>query len=755
MSSKGVGPSSASNPSIVGGAIHRTPAAWILPCILVASAAMDLFFFTGYYGSDDARYLSGARAVLETGALPSEPSLAHTRLTMLGWNLLIAHLFGLGAQTIAASYVFFHLVLNALTYVAGKRLFDRTVGLIAAYCVATFPLIVIHATMILPELILASAILGSVLCFIAAWDAGERGSVRLQRCCMALAGVCVGVAYLAKESGLVLMPFYLVAWLFMERGRGKQGALIRGGLLLTGFAGVFLVEWLLLSYLTGRSFLRLGWSVHGSSDPGILFWDQYLTGYYPLERLASFRHRCLSPAVFPKVLQLVFALGVVIYLFIRDRRLVLLLLPCWYFVYYTWGSSSPLHYKPVHIQARHYLALVPFLAIISAASLTAVYRWAVARLPGRIRSVAAAGAVLLVVIHPIFGLNGPNRRAGKMYLAQLVGNTLQAVRFAGEHEGVPVLLAGDLHELVEPVLVVDAPRNLEDAGAYDEAKAMALLRTGGFLYVQRDPEARPTPATDSSAPLDVLLKATAEVPSSRPSIAPSLSGARHFWSAEPDGADRIFVGGYLLELVKLGRFNAPRTRAQGAWTMLACPGGMIPHEWRTVHVLEVSVRPIPAATLPATLPAGDLAPKLSRPGRWPRLKYFGGWKVWADEDEDYEVVGGEDHRATIVLKGLRDGQIDYLPQKEDPPDLRVPADAKVRVDVDTEASESIQAELTLEIYADRKSGKPIRRRRLRLSGGTTVLGLYTDDRSVRLRPVFKLGGSGDFTLNRFAVVREP
>ena len=56
----------------------------ILAAILVLVAALDLFFFTGFYGSDDIEYLTAARAVFNDGQFNSRADFGAERLTLLG-----------------------------------------------------------------------------------------------------------------------------------------------------------------------------------------------------------------------------------------------------------------------------------------------------------------------------------------------------------------------------------------------------------------------------------------------------------------------------------------------------------------------------------------------------------------------------------------------------------------------------------------------------------------------------------------------
>jgi hypothetical protein len=129
--------------------LTRERCAAALVAIVAFCIALDLFFFTGYYASDDRAYFNAATRVAEDGFI-GEPLLAHTRLTMLGWNLLMGGLCRFNVQAMAASYIFFHVWLILLTYALAVKLGDRVAGVIAAYGTATLPLFIVFSTGIYP-----------------------------------------------------------------------------------------------------------------------------------------------------------------------------------------------------------------------------------------------------------------------------------------------------------------------------------------------------------------------------------------------------------------------------------------------------------------------------------------------------------------------------------------------------------------------------------------------------------------------------
>ena len=119
--------------------------------VLLFSSALDLYFFTGFFSSDDCTYFASAKLLAEQGGY-SNLSPGAQRLPIVGWAALVILIGGANIQIVAGSFIFFHQLLNLLTFWLVKRFADTRAALLAAFVLATFPLLIQYSTMLLPDL---------------------------------------------------------------------------------------------------------------------------------------------------------------------------------------------------------------------------------------------------------------------------------------------------------------------------------------------------------------------------------------------------------------------------------------------------------------------------------------------------------------------------------------------------------------------------------------------------------------------------
>ncbi len=416
--------------------------------LIVLSCGLDLLFYTGYYASDDAGYVEGAARLLGLEQSGPHPGPAHVRLSIVGWNALVAWLFGFHVPLIAASYVFFHQALNLLTFLLGRRLFDASVGLLAAYFTATAPLIVVFSTCVLPDVMLSALLLLALLLFLWAYDLRAAGRGTRAHLAMLGAGLCVGFGYMAKDTALIMLPFYFVLWLCKEDRRALRRALLTGAMFALGLLVILVAEWAVLSWLTGHSYLRMAWTV--SPDGFVERLRRYPYGYYPLDRLRRL-HELLRPWFAETRLDFVLLIGALAYPFVRGRKWPVWCFAVWFFAYHTWGSTRLTEYLPPPAQARYFTPVLPALFIVC--SFLALRLWrGVPRLvhhPQRSRGLQAVLGVVLVV-YPLLGLKVADRRAGKVYDADVVTNATRAIN-AVKQMGTQHVMTG--YSLVPPIVL--------------------------------------------------------------------------------------------------------------------------------------------------------------------------------------------------------------------------------------------------------------------------------------------------------------
>jgi|GEM_PF-5771613 len=461
-------------------------AVWLCILILCFSCALDLFFYSGFYASDDASYVAGARRILEDGAFPRKPDLGQIRLTIVGWNTLIAWLFGYKIPLIAGSYIVFHQVLNLLTFALARRMFGVVVGLFAMYFMATAPLAVTFSTAVLPDLPLSCFLVLSLLLFQQGYDLIANGQSRRSLFMLFGAGLSVGFAYMAKEAALVALPFYLVLWLYREKLREKQLALFAGAAFFLGVLVIFLAEWAVLSHLTGHSYIRMGWTAGADDVTSGL--REYHYGRYPQERLEAV-HQNLRPWFVNTRLDLFLLAAAVVYPFLRGRGMSVWWLAVWFFVYHTWGSTKFTEYLPPSLQPRYFTPLLPLLF--------AMYSFVIARILLAVPKVIPAAdprkalqtlLIIVLLIHPLLDLHTSDRMAGKIYAADMVNTSTRAVRAAARAGGRPIVLSGTLSNRALPIL---SRLGIESVVTAKECRSSGVgvseLLRDGFYYVELYP----------------------------------------------------------------------------------------------------------------------------------------------------------------------------------------------------------------------------------------------------------------------------
>ncbi|MBX3395515.1 MAG: glycosyltransferase family 39 protein [Phycisphaerae bacterium] len=496
-----------------------------LSASFLIAVLLDLFLFTGYYASDDKEYFFGAARVVDSGSLAKWPLIGHTRLTVLAWNAVVGWLTNFDVSMMAASYVLVHAFLVYLIFRLASRVAGESAGLLAAYTSAVFPLFSVFSTGLYPDLFIACGFLLAMLAFLRVYELRDQGRRLAAAGLMFVAGVAVGVAYMAKESGLVALPFYFAAWFITEwkdwsrsrkdhsaRGRrdpmaggvvertnGRAGCplfirLATGLCFALGFFAIFGFEYKSLQALSGNSeFFRLGWT-EKEEDLDSIGNFHLDGGYHPWRRLnASFDR--LSLEYWPTLLKYCFVTGLIVYPFTPRRSWPVFFFGLWIYAFLTWGTYSFKHYYPPRIQARYYIPAFPFLIVVFSASATWLLehflsfftvdnrrRWAV-------RVVVAA-----IVVSPILYLRGPNSIAGRLYRADLVANLQRATGDALAAGSRLIVVENRLANRVSPIWYAGPPAQpyarrpaaMISAGELAGA-AESKMTDGPFSYISVPP----------------------------------------------------------------------------------------------------------------------------------------------------------------------------------------------------------------------------------------------------------------------------
>lgn len=194
--------------------------------------ALVLAMITVPLPGDPMNYLDAAEN------LPSTP--LHHGSTRLGLTIpiwLLTLIFGYSEVSFYVVPFLAFAGLGAATALAGRRLFNRWVGLGAAGLVVTSPWALPFASQILPD-IPSAALLTACLAVVIPATAGETGRARGW-----LAGLLFGLAYLTKETSLLFAPALVVVTLLCGHRLGfiaRAAAAAAGVAVAEAMAGIVL-----------------------------------------------------------------------------------------------------------------------------------------------------------------------------------------------------------------------------------------------------------------------------------------------------------------------------------------------------------------------------------------------------------------------------------------------------------------------------------------------------------------------------------
>ena len=529
-----------------------------LVCVIAFSSLADLWHFSGFYGSDDRGYLQAARRVLEERSLGERPELGMIRLTIVGWNALMISTIAANAQVVAASYILLHQVMVTLTYLLARRLFDWRVGLLAAIGAGLTPLVVAYSSCILPDIPAGIGILASLYAFVRAEEARRASRPRSAWAWMLGAGVAVGVAYMAKESALILLPFYFAFWLITARPPWRRAAIVHGAAFAIGFFGMLAAETAALSALTGKLFFRLTWTVE-DLDPSV---RAHIARYgdRPAERFDWLLTR-LNDDFVPRGSKYAIAAGVVLFPLLVRRGWSVLLLALWGVGYQTWGSMRWTEYFPPSIQARYYIPFVPLLAIVVSAVWVRAAELAARWLPRRVAKACWWGAAGLFVGCQVWSLRGLDEFGGKAYRADWVDSVVQAIDFAKLRPDSPVVLSRQLSLKTDALFMLQKP----GAALTDFDLTLDVLRDlftrPQWLYVETDPQTLSN-RMDAGGKIDPLLHRVMGQTDRGAIVDTLFPDVRPIWSLDPSRPDAVEFDAYRLEISLLTPLQAPLSRWQ-------------------------------------------------------------------------------------------------------------------------------------------------------------------------------------------------
>jgi 4-amino-4-deoxy-L-arabinose transferase-like glycosyltransferase len=192
--------------------------------LFVLALLLRLACFTGLIMSDDINYSGFAQQIADLRYVPEY----HHQAIRYGLLVPVALVYKLAGVSEVATVVV-PLVASALAVVVlariGLRMFGVSAAMIAALLLATFPLQLRYASILVPEPILSCYLLIGVLVYV---NANAKASILRG----AIAGAFVGLAYLTKEPALFVAPALVIHAALARRWRDALGVVLGVGLVI-------------------------------------------------------------------------------------------------------------------------------------------------------------------------------------------------------------------------------------------------------------------------------------------------------------------------------------------------------------------------------------------------------------------------------------------------------------------------------------------------------------------------------------------
>ena len=334
----------------------------LLAFILVFALTLRLKFFIGLNWSDDVNYVYLADQILKGKYKPSY--MLSLRLMMIYPLALFFRVFGVSNLSATLYPLLTSLAEIVVVYTIAKLLFNDEVALTSAFILSIFPLHVIYATWIMPDVPLAFFLAFSVLLFLLA----EKRNSKLL---MLMSGMLGGMAYLLKLSGLMIFIFYFFIFLFKSFKRRKVE--LKYSLIFLGLFIILIAEGIFYYRMTGDFMLRYHRGfLYFSEKERLKHEFQTKFDFYPKVMFNldnSYRFMFTNPYTYFGFFYFIVIISIIYFLKKKERKTMFPI--AWFlimFFYLQFGSMSFKEYIPMHRLTRH-------LTVLSAPSIILVSRF--------------------------------------------------------------------------------------------------------------------------------------------------------------------------------------------------------------------------------------------------------------------------------------------------------------------------------------------------------------------------------------------
>ena len=178
---------------------------FLLLIIVLFGLALRLIFFAGMGASDSLAYSKAANEI-DKGIDPNSTLTLTTRMGLIYAIALSYNLFGINDFSSVLFVLLTSIGNMILISYFGKLLFNKKVGLIAAFLLSFFPLDVVYSTKLVSDIPSAFFMSLGVYFFLYS-EIKPKLKYNIGYC---FSGLFIGIGYLIRESVLLIGLFFLI-----------------------------------------------------------------------------------------------------------------------------------------------------------------------------------------------------------------------------------------------------------------------------------------------------------------------------------------------------------------------------------------------------------------------------------------------------------------------------------------------------------------------------------------------------------------